>query len=242
MRMRKKKNLDKRLDHCLPLTVTDPESMCGNWRSLYPEATALHLEVGCGKGRFVVQMAKQNPDVLFIALERERGAVVMAMEKVEREELHNVFFIIGDAASLGIWFGEHEVDRIYINFCDPWTGNRHAKRRLTHRSFLDLYQKIIKIGGTLQFKTDNVELFQFSEMELAGYGLEMLSVTRDLHRTDIPNVMTEYEERFSSQGICINRIEARFPENPVSTYRMVEETSDEEEETLPETVTAAEES
>ena len=213
MRMRKKKNLEPRLARCAAVTIEEPAAKKGRWLEEMPEARRICLEIGCGKGRFISTLAAQNPDILYVALEREKGAIVMAMEKVMAGGLQNVRFIIGDAAVLCEYFADDEIDDIYINFCDPWTRRHREKRRLTQRNFLALYQRVMKTEGRIYFKTDNVELFDFSEAELPAFGMELLTVTRDLHAANIPNIMTEYEERFSSQGVKINYIEAKFPED-----------------------------
>ena len=136
MRMRRKKNLVPRMERCAPWLIREPQSLRGNWRSLMPAATQLRLELGCGKGRFTCQTAAAHPDMLFVAVERVPDAMVMAMERAREMDLHNVFFVDGDAAALPEFFAPEEVDLIYINFCDPWPPKRHAKRRLTHRDFL----------------------------------------------------------------------------------------------------------
>ena len=205
MRMRRKKNLGPRMDRCAAWQIKDPASLRGGWRSLLPQARELRLELGCGKGRFTCQTAAAEPDVLFVAVERVPDAMVMAMEKARDMDLKNVFFVDADAAGLTAFFAPEEVDRIYINFCDPWPTKRHAKRRLTHRSFLLLYRQVLKEGGEIHFKTDNRPLFQFSleEFPAAGYRLE--EVTGDLHAQGVKGVMTDYEEKFHSQGVPINR-------------------------------------
>ena len=212
MRMRRKKNLEPRLARCADVTIEDPAAHRGKWRQEMPEAERICLEIGCGKGRFITTLAAQNPQVLYVALEREKGAIVMAMEKVMAQDLKNVRFIVGAAFALLDYFADDEIDDIYVNFCDPWTRRHRENRRLTHRNFLALYQHIMKPDGRFYFKTDNTILFDFSEEELPAFGMELLTVTRDLHATEIPNIMTEYEERFSSQGVKINYIAARFPE------------------------------
>jgi len=218
MRMRRKKNLVPRLERCAQVTIDDPAALRGNWRSLFPAARALHLELGCGKGHFIRESARQNPDILYIAMEKDPSCIVMAMEKAQAENIPNVFFILGDAALLPEFFAPGEVDLIYINFCDPWTRkNKYAKRRLTHRNFIARYKQIIAVNGHLCMKTDNVPLFEFSVEEVPACGLELISVTRDLHATDIPNIMTEYEKRFSEQGLPINRLEAVFTETCLNT-------------------------
>ena len=215
--MRRKKHLQDRLVRCQPVTIAEPEKLRGSWQTLMPEANALCLEIGCGKGRFINKTAVQNPNNLYIAIEREAGALVMAMEKTLAFGIKNVFYIRTDAENLAACFSSNEVDSIFINFCDPWPSNKHVRRRLTHRNFLGIYKQIIKPGGMLYFKTDNAPLFAFSLSELPAFGLRLQNVTHDLHSTDTPNIMTEYEERFSSQGIKINRLEACFPADESST-------------------------
>ena len=210
MRMRRKKNLEPRLERQSGITVADPAAMRGNWRSLCPDAEKICLELGCGKGRFITQLASRNPRNFYIAVEKEKGAAVMAMEKVAQQQIENVRFIVADIAQLETWFGSGEIDDIYINFCDPWTKRHREKRRLTHRDFIARYRAAVKKGGRLYFKTDNTELFEFSVEELPAAGMKLNFVTRDLHSEDIDNIMTEYEERFSSQGMKINYLEAEF--------------------------------
>ena len=155
MRMRKKKNLVPRMERCGAVHVKDGPAMRGHWRDLMPGAAALYLELGCGKGRFTVETARQNPEVLFIAVEKVADAQVVAMERAMEAELKNVFFLVGDAAALPELFAPGEVDRIFLNFCDPWPPKRQAKRRLTHRNFLSLYRQVLPLGGEIHFKTDN---------------------------------------------------------------------------------------
>ena len=162
MRMRKKKNLISRMERCGDRLVREPYSMPGKWRELMPQARELRLELGCGKGRFTAGTAAAEPDVLFIAVERVPDAMVMAMERCVAQGLTNVYFIDANADQLPQFFSPGEVDRIYVNFCDPWPSNRHAKRRLTHGSFLRLYRQVLKMGGQIHFKTDNQDLFSFS--------------------------------------------------------------------------------
>jgi tRNA (guanine-N7-)-methyltransferase len=208
--MRRKKNLEPRLQRCAAVTAAEPAELRGRWRELMPDAAELRLEIGCGKGRFITTMAAANPDVLYVALERERSAAVIAMEKTIELGLHNLYFILGDARELCEYFADGEISDIYVNFCDPWTKKHREDRRLTHRNFLALYKRIMKPDGRFYFKTDNVQLFDFTEQELPAFGMEILTLTRDLHSTDIPNIKTEYEERFSAQGYKINYIEASF--------------------------------
>ena len=210
MRMRRKKNLEPRLERQSGSTIPEPDALRGSWRSLFPEAQRVCLELGCGKGRFITQLARIHPENFYIAVERERGAVVMAMEKVANEGLSNVRFIVGDIQDFEKWFDRDEIDDVYINFCDPWTKRHREKRRLTPRDFIARYRKAVRSGGHLYFKTDNVELFEFSVLELPAAGMKLNFVTRDLHSEAVFNIMTEYEERFSSQGMKINYLEAEF--------------------------------
>ena len=207
MRMRKKKNLVPRMERCDAVHIKDGLSMRGRWRDLMPGAKALHLELGCGKGRFTVETARQNPDILFIAVEKVADAQVVAMERAMEAELHNVFFLVGDAAALPELFAPGEVDRIYINFCDPWPPKRQAKRRLTHHNFLALYRQVLAEGGQIHFKTDNQPLFDFSLEEFDRCGLETKNVTNDLHKDGIVGIMTGYETKFHELGTPINRCE-----------------------------------
>lgn len=207
MRMRKKKNLDVRFAACADVMAFEPKEKRGKWRALFGNDNPIHLEIGCGKGRFAIGMAEQHPDVNFIAVEREEGALIMAAERCQQQPLPNLRFVSFDAAELREVFAPGEVDRIYLNFSDPWPKDRHAKRRLESRQFLARYDQILKKDGTIEFKTDNRALFDFALEEVEAAGWTLKEKTFDLHadaRLNEGNVMTEYEERFSAQGnpIC----------------------------------------
>lgn len=208
MRMRKKPNLIPRLERCAAIIPEAPESLRGNWKSLYPEATQLRLEVGCGKGKFTAETSAAEPDMLLIAMERVPEALVMAAEKVMNAELKNCHFISADVEKLEEYFAPGEVDLIYINFCDPWPGKRHAKRRLTSPLFLERYKKILAPGGCIHFKTDNADLFEYSLEQFEAAGFTLKEVTRDLHANGPVGIMTGYEEKFHALGTPINRCEA----------------------------------
>lgn len=205
MRMRKKPNLGQRMERCAQFLQEEPEKLRGQWRNLKTEARQLWLELGCGKGKFTAEMAEQNPDVLYLAVERVPDAMVVAMERCAAKGLTNVFFVDGDAASLRNFFAPGEVDRLFINFCDPWPSNRHARRRLTHRDFLVLYRGILRDGGEVHFKTDNRDLFEYSLFQFPKAGYTLTEVTRNLHEHGIQGVMTDYEEKFYRAGTPINR-------------------------------------
>ena len=214
MRMRKKPNLIPRMERCAAVLIRDPEERRGRLRELMPQAAQLRLELGCGKGRFTAETAAAEPDVLFIAVERVPDAMVIAMERVTAMGLQNVFFVDGDAALLPSYFEPGEVERIYINFCDPWPTNRHAKRRLTHENFLLLYRKVLREDGQIHFKTDNRDLFEWSLFQFPRAGYTLSEVTRDLHAGGVCGVMTDYEEKFHNLGTPINRCLATVGELP----------------------------
>lgn len=208
MRMRRKPNLEKRMGEVSALTIDDPSIYRGKWKKSF-NFPKIAIEIGCGKGKFVCETAENNPDTLFVAIERDRNVIVMAAERAQRMEIKNVRFVNIDAAKLSEFFEEGEVSRIYLNFSDPWPKLKQAKRRLTHKNFLSEYDKVLSDTGEIFFKTDNEKLFEFSLNEMSGYGLILSNITLNLHATDMPNVVTEYEERFSAQGMRIYRVEAR---------------------------------
>ena len=207
--MRKKKNLPARLERCAPVLISDPRALRGQWRAMFGSGGPLHLEIGCGKGRFALEMARRNPEVCFLAVEREEGALIMAAEKAMEARLPNLRFLSFDAAALGEIFEPGEVDLIYLNFSDPWPPNRQRKRRLTWRAFLAVYDQILSEDGAVYFKTDNQRLFEWSLGEICQYGWLLQNISLDLHGSDFDNVTTEYEERFAAQGCRIYRLEAR---------------------------------
>ena len=208
MRMRKKKNLIPRMERCGDFLIRDPYDRRGTWRELMPTARELRLELGCGKGRFTAGTAAAEPDVLFIAVEMVPDAMVVAMERCVNAGLTNVYFVDANADQLPSFFAPGEVDRIYLNFSDPWPSNRHAKRRLTHGNFLKLYRQVLKMGGQIHFKTDNQGLFEFSVEEIPNFGFTLSEVTRNLHENGPVGVMTDYEAKFYELGQPINRLVA----------------------------------
>ena len=208
MRMRKKPNLLPRMERASQVQITDPETYPGLWREKFPGYAALHLELGCGKGRFTADTAEANPDVLLVAVERVRDAMVVGMERAVDRGLTNIRFIDRDVTLLPCIFAPGEVDRIYLNFCDPWPKSRDAKHRLTAPGFQRLYADVLPIGGQLHFKTDNLPLFQWSVEQFAAEGWELSEVTNDLHENGICGVMTDYEAKFHAEGVKINRLVA----------------------------------
>ena len=208
MRMRKRSNLEPRMERSSSVWIREPEKLRGNWRSLMPECRQLRVEVGCGKGKFTVETAAQEPDVLLIAIEKVPDALVLAMEAAIRMELKNVFFVSLDADCIEEFFAESEIDLLYLNFCDPWPRKKQAKRRLTHHTFLERYKTVLKLNGEIHFKTDNAALFEWSIPEFESCFYELRNVTRDLHANGPVGIMTGYEERFYELGTPINRLEA----------------------------------
>lgn len=218
MRMRKKKNLDNRMEVCEALWIREPARMKGQWRTLKPDARMVRLELGCGKGRFTAETARNHPEDLYIAVERVPDAMVIAMERCRAMGLTNVYFIDGDAACLSDYFATDEVDLIYINFCDPWPSVKHSRRRLTAEGFLRGYRGVLRDGGEIHFKTDNRDLYEWSLFQFPKAGFELSEVTRDLHANGICGVMTDYEEKFHALGTPINRCvgtKVALPDVPV---------------------------
>ena len=185
-------------------TVKDPEKKKGLWKKeVFGNDNELHIEIGMGKGRFLMDLAMLNPNINYVGIEKYSSVLLRAIQKQEQLILPNVIFIRMDAENITEVFAPSEVDKIYLNFSDPWPKDRHAKRRLPSREFLGRYDKILKPDGVVEFKTDNKDLFQFAldEVEPAGWNLD--AVTYDLHHDAVMNegnVMTEYEEKFSSLG------------------------------------------
>ncbi len=208
MRMRKKKNLIPRMERCSAYRIAEPAAHRGGWRALMPDCREIRVELGCGKGRFTVETAAAEPDVLFLAVERVPDALVVAMERAARAGLKNVFFIEADVRELPEFFDSGEIRRIYINFCDPWPKSNQAKRRLTHGNFLRLYRKVLPMGGQIHFKSDNAPLFAFSVEEIPRFGFTLSEVTDDLHAQGVCGVMTDYEAKFYAEGVPIHRLVA----------------------------------
>ena len=188
------------------------EEMQGKWCGSFGREAPLHVELGTGKGDFISRMAERHPEWNFIGIEAQQDVLYMAAKKVQEQGLRNVKLLVFDINDLERIFGACEVDRFYINFCDPWPKKRHAKRRLTHIGFLQKYRRLLKKHGEMYFKTDNRPLFDFSLGQFAEAGLEARNITYDLHAEACPdNIETEYERKFSSLGEKIHRCEVMFP-------------------------------
>lgn len=216
MRMRKKKHGAERIEACAELRIADPAQMSGGFDRIFNNSAPVHMEIGCGKGNFACNMAKKHPDVNFVAVERVADVCCIALEKAkasaEEREGDNLRFLIGDAKTLSEHVPPHSLDCIYLNFSDPWPKKGHAKRRLTHRGFLEIYRSLLKEDGVLRLKTDNQGLFDFSLEEFEATGATVLWQTRDLHASELAsdNVMTEYEKNFSEKGFSICSAHVKF--------------------------------
>lgn len=208
MRMRKKKNADLRFDRCSDFSIEPNVSVKDDFYKIFDQNKPLYIEIGSGKGGFITSCAQNNSGIQYISVERVKDCILMGMEKATQMQLENIKFICADAEVLTSILPEKCADIIYINFCDPWPKASHAKRRLTHRRMVAHYLPLLKDNGEIHFKTDNDGLFEFSLEELAEIGFELKNVTFDLHSTDTPNIMTEYEKRFSDMGVKIKRLEA----------------------------------
>lgn len=212
MRMRKKKHREDRLSACADLFTESLETYENSLKPLFENDNPIHAEIGCGKGKFITETAANHPEINYLAVEKNLDVLVLAAEKIKAANIKNVRFAAGDANALAQTKIENEVERIYINFCDPWKKNRQAKRRLTHENFLKIYERLLVPGGEVHFKTDNTKLFEFSLNSFSAYGLMMKNITLDLHNSDFEgNVMTEYETLFSGKGQPIYRCEVVFP-------------------------------
>lgn len=214
MRQRKAKDLDHRLESCEHLMVNDPDP--DKWAYYFGREADTYVEIGCGKGNFIIKKALDNPDCNFVAIEGQGTVVLRAMEKVLELEasshlLTNLRFMctfVNDAQEL---FGAKSLAGIYLNFSDPWPKARHAKRRLTYRKRLENYFKVIKDGGFVEFKTDNDGLYDFTIEEIEALGYDIVEQTRDLHNSDYESrlTMTEYEAKFSAAGKNINYVKIK---------------------------------
>lgn len=195
-----------------PHCIQEPMAEKGRWHLIFGNENPIHIEIGMGKGQFIMKLAKEHPDINYIGIERYSSVLLRALQKMEIEPLSNIRFLCMDASIITEVFDKEEVAKIYLNFSDPWPKERHAKRRLTSRQFFERYDKILARNGVVEFKTDNDDLFAFSMEEVAEAGWTLDAHTFDLHHDPVlneGNVMTEYEEKFSSLGHPIHKLIAR---------------------------------
>ena len=208
MRMRKKPNLDARLEKCAELLEENGQTLRGHWRDHFAGYRTLAVELGCGKGRFTADCAEASADTLLVAIERDPSALVMAMELARSRGIGNIRYVLGDVTMLGELFAPGEVGRIYLNFPDPWPKSRDAKLRLTAPNFLRRYATVLNVGGELQFKTDNTPLFDWSVEQFSAEGWTLRELTHDLHADGVTGILTGYEAKFIEQCLKINRLVA----------------------------------
>ncbi|MBS5793643.1 MAG: tRNA (guanosine(46)-N7)-methyltransferase TrmB [Clostridiales bacterium] len=212
MRLRKKPWGDNELN-TNDRFIHKPEENKGKWKEIFGNDNPIHIEIGTGKGQFLTTMSLLNPNINYIAIERQTNVIVSALKKGREKGVgENIVFFIADVKELLNYFEPEEIDRIYINFCDPWPNKKKwAKRRLTHKNFLNLYEALFTNGGEVFFKTDNRLLFEFSLNEFADKGWRLHNISLDLHNSDFEgNVKTEYEEKFSGIGMPIYRLEGYY--------------------------------
>lgn len=189
--------------------IQEPEHQKGHWNEIFGNNHPIHIEIGMGKGQFITTLARQNPSTNYVGIEKYSSVLLRGLQKMEEEPLENIRFIRMDAETICEVFDKDEVSKIYLNFSDPWPKDRHAKRRLTSRQFFARYDQILKKDGVVEFKTDNVDLFDFSLEEVKEAHWNLDAFTRDLHHDTAMNkgnVMTEYEERFSAMGNPIHKL------------------------------------
>ena len=183
--------------------VHEPQEYKGRWRELFGNDHPLRIEIGMGKGRFIMDLARMHPEINYVGIEKYSSVLLRGIQKMETDPLPNLYFIRMEAEEIADVFDREEVERIYLNFSDPWPKDRHAKRRLPSREFLKRYDEILVRDGVIEFKTDNEDLFRFALEEIAPAGWQLLQMTEDLHHDEkmlAGNVMTEYEEKFSALG------------------------------------------
>ena len=211
MRMRRKKHREDRLESCSDYIINNFSEYYDDLKGIFKDNKELHIEIGCGKGKFINELALKNPDINYIAFEKNLDVLVLSAEKAKNSGLTNLKFIPGDVSVLSNVTSENKCSRVYINFCDPWRKTGHAKRRLTHSNFLKIYKNILKNNGEIHFKTDNKDLFEFSLNSFSDFGLRLKNITLDLHNSSYEgNIMTEYEILFSEKGNPIYRCEAIY--------------------------------
>ncbi|WP_017726529.1 tRNA (guanosine(46)-N7)-methyltransferase TrmB [Halalkalibacterium ligniniphilum] len=212
MRLRNKPWAREELANQPSLVIPNPSEHKGKWKELFGMDQPIYVEVGTGKGRFLTEMGKKYPHINFLGIERYESVLLTAMQRVKEAGLRNVKFLSEDVNNVEEFFEHGEVDRLFINFTDPWPKKRHEKRRLTYEDFLRKYEKILKPNGEIHFKTDNQGLFEYSLHSFSKYGMILNQVSLDLHQSEFQeeNIMTEYEEKFSKKGMRIYRCEAVF--------------------------------
>lgn len=207
MRLKKVKNAKERVE-ASEYFVCNPKNNIGRWQEVFKNENPIYIEIGMGKGKFIINMAKTYPNINFIGIEKYDSVMVKALNILDEEEkIPNLKLVLTDANDIEEVF-KNDVDRIYLNFSDPWPKSKHEKRRLTSKNFLEKYDNVFKGKKEIFQKTDNFDFFEYSRKSFLEYGYEIKNLTYDLHNEDIFNIPTEYEEKFSAKGVKINRLEA----------------------------------
>lgn len=213
MRVRKRHGAEELIESHPQYVVADPKKWRGHWQERFGNDHPIQIEIGMGKGQFITQMARLHPEINYIGIDMQVSVVSFALDKLIEAQLPNLQLLHVDGSALTDYFADSEVDLIYLNFSDPWPKKKHAKRRLTHKNFLAVDERILRSKGEIHFKTDNRGLFEYSLASFSQYGMTLKQVWLDLHASDFANnVMTEYEEKFSAKGQPIYRVEAMFKE------------------------------
>lgn len=217
MRIRNKQQKRELYQQMQEKFVQNPAEYKGKWSQYFGRIAPLHAELGTGRGQFISTQAAIHPDINYIGIEKYPEVIIRALQKKQKRGVGNLALICFDATEILDIFGDQELDRIYLNFSDPWPKKKNADKRLTARLFLDKYRQVLKPGGEIQFKTDNQQLFEFSLNSLADAGWRLRNITFDLHNSPFEedNVMTEYEEKFVEKGTPIYRLEASYPVDPI---------------------------
>lgn len=200
MRRRNVKNAHERLIQNNHIFIENPTQMKGTWHTLFNNQNPIHIEIGMGKGDFIIELAKRNPQINYLGIEKYESVLIQAVDKAKNLNLNNLYLLCFDASHLTDVFDENEIDKIYLNFSDPWPKTRHEKRRLTSEPFLNIYNTICKKPVEIEFKTDNQGLFEYSLVSLNHNNFEFIELSFDLHAVKEDIIMTEYEKKFHAMG------------------------------------------
>lgn len=207
MRLRKVKNALEKINEYPNIVIPNATENKGKWQKLFSNSNPIYLEIGMGKGKFIIEHARRNPNINYIGMEKEESVLVRAVEKIENEEINNLVFVHFDAFEINDIFEKEEISKIYLNFSDPWPKSKHAKRRLTCNKILENYKNILKKDGTIEMKTDNRKLFEYSLLEFINDNLKINSLSLNLHEDNNDIITTEYEDKFIAKGNVIYFVE-----------------------------------
>lgn len=219
MRVRNKPWADDLIAENPQAIVLNPEHHRGQWQARFKSVQPLHVEIGTGKGQFLIGMAVAHPELNFVGIELQKSVLAAALKQSLPAKLPNLQWVLADGQGVNQFFEPQEVAQLYLNFSDPWPKTRHEKRRLTYKTFLQSYAQVLGAGGQLQFKTDNRHLFEYSIMSMTNFGLNLTELSLDLHadvaasQGELENIETEYEQKFAAKGQPIYRLVAQFPKN-----------------------------